>query len=107
MNEENQNEMIKILLDADNDISFRDDIAMDLSKYDDPETLKAFRKVASKHDEAEMVSESCGESIGEIWARQSFFDLSQYKKFNGSAKDGVIISIRAYKPAWIEKYDLE
>ncbi|MDX8430636.1 MAG: hypothetical protein SNF33_02350 [Candidatus Algichlamydia australiensis] len=107
MNEENQNEMIKILLDADNDIGLRDDIAMDLSKYDDPGTLKALTKVAFNHDEDEMVSESCGESIGEIWARRNFFDLGQYKKFNRSTKDGVIISIRAYKPEWIEKYNLE
>jgi hypothetical protein len=45
---------------------------MDLSAFD--EALPVLVEAALNHSEDEMVAESLGESVAEIWARQGGFD---------------------------------
>ena len=62
--------MINFMLNKSEDLGGRDDCAMDLSQFDLPEVEKALIKVATDHSEDEMIIDSAGESLQEIWNRQ-------------------------------------
>ena len=68
--------LIGVLLDTNAPEGDRDDAAMDLGKYDDPAAEAALRQVGSDARTPEVIADSCGDSLGEIWARQGRSDLS-------------------------------
>ena len=57
------------LTDALADVADRDDAAMDLHRFDEPEALAALRRVGSNDQDAEVALSSVGESIAEILLR--------------------------------------
>jgi hypothetical protein len=59
--------LISVLLDRTLRPDERDDAAMDLSAYD--EALPILIEAAQNLSEDEMVAESIGESLGEMWKR--------------------------------------
>ena len=63
--------MVGYLLDKSNDLGGRDDCAMDLYEYDLPEVEAALVKVASDPAEDEIVVDSAGESLAQIYRRQN------------------------------------
>jgi len=64
-------EMIGCLLDKSQDLGSRDDIAMDLYASDLPEAEAALLAVASDPAEEEMIIDSAGESLAQIYKRQN------------------------------------
>jgi len=60
---------IDFLLDKENDLGGRDDAAMDLYKFDEPEVVIALVKVATDSSEEDIIIDSAGESLREIWNR--------------------------------------
>ncbi len=62
--------MVAYLLDKSGDLGGRDDVAMDLSQFDLPEVEAALIEIATDQSEEEMVIDSAGESLWEIWQRQ-------------------------------------
>lgn len=62
--------LIGVLLDKNAEIGDRDDAAMDLSSYDAPEVEAALIEIASDATVDEMILESAGESLAEIWIRK-------------------------------------
>ncbi len=64
-------EMVKYLLDKTVEYGDRDDIAMYLAQYDLPEVEAALIQVATGHAEDKGIIDSVGESLWEIWQRQS------------------------------------
>ena len=63
--------MIAELLDRSNDLGSRDDIAMGLAEFDWPEVESALIAVASDATEEEIVVDSAGESLWQIYKRQN------------------------------------
>ena len=61
--------LISDLLDPSARVDERDDAAMDLSQFDEPEAIAALIQVGCDADEDEIVLESVGESIAEILLR--------------------------------------
>ncbi len=62
--------MVACLLDKSGDLGSRDDAAMDLFQFDLPEVEAALIEVAIDQSEEEMVIDSAGESLWQIWQRQ-------------------------------------
>ncbi len=62
--------MLACLLDKSSDLGSRDDCAMDLYEFDLPEVELALVTVASDASEEEMVVDSAGHSLWQIYQRQ-------------------------------------
>ena len=63
--------LIQLLLDEQVDDATRDDCAIDLSEFIDDEVVIALISVANNLKDEEMVRESCGESLAEIWIKKN------------------------------------
>lgn len=61
--------LIEVLTDGLADVADRDDAAMDLQRYDEPEVLAALLRVGSNEQDSEIVLSSVVESIAEILLR--------------------------------------
>jgi hypothetical protein len=73
MNSATPDYLIRILNDKSIDLGVRDDAAMDLGTYDEPEVLDALIQVAVDVNEDELILWSCGESIKDIWLRKGSY----------------------------------
>jgi hypothetical protein len=62
---------MSVLLDPNLEHGDRDDAAMDLGQYDDPEAEEALARVACDENADVYVADSCGESLGQIWCRRN------------------------------------
>ena len=78
--------LIRVLQDKSIDLGVRDDAAMDLGAYDEPRVLEALIQAAIDLEEDEMVSDSCGTSIMEIWGRKGSYSRAILDKFAPAAK---------------------
>lgn len=63
-------ELVSYLENRANDLGSRDDVAMDLRQFDEPEVEAALLKIALNQSEEEMIIDSAGDSLREIWARK-------------------------------------
>lgn len=99
--------LISVLIDSEARIDERDDAAMDLGEYDDDRALSALLMVGSDDSVDEIVLESCGESLGEIWIKRDFFPKEQYLQLMKDGQLGVRNALSYYKPEWIEIYGLK
>ncbi len=84
-------ELIAVLTDKTIDIAMRDDAAMDLGLYDEPRALEALIEIAKNHEQHEMILDSCGESIADIWLRNGGYDATEFDKFALAAKHACYI----------------
>ena len=78
--------LVGVLLDRRARHDERGDAAMDLGAYDEPEALAALVEVASDPESDPDLLDSCGESIGEIWARTGTVDPAQLDRLRGEAR---------------------
>jgi hypothetical protein len=78
--------LIDVLLDQSAPLGDRDDAAMDLHVYDEPEVEEALLSVVLNHTEEEMLADSAGESLGEIWRRKGKYDLNLVAKMHVAAQ---------------------
>ena len=62
--------LIGVLLDPSARLDERDDAAMDLAKFDEPSVEEALLQVVLNHSEDELVADSAGESLRNIWDRK-------------------------------------
>jgi hypothetical protein len=63
-------ELIAFLGDRNSDLGSRDDVAMDLGRSDEPAAEEALLRIVLDHTEDEMIIDSAGDSLREIWERQ-------------------------------------
>ena len=68
--------LIELLLDKNAEFGDRDDAAMDLYKYDEPEAEQALIRVVQDMNEDADILDSAGESLAEIWKRKARWDAS-------------------------------
>ena len=78
--------LIRVLQDKSIDLGVRDDAAMDLRVYDEPRVLEALIQTAVDLEEHEMILDSCGESIMEIWGRKGSYSRAIFDRFAPAAK---------------------
>jgi len=92
--------LIEVLRDQTANISEKDDAAMDLSQLDYPEVIKALLDKGADSCEDPVVLNSCGESLGEIWARNNVFDKIAYESLQPITQKAVLLIIKSKKPNW-------
>ena len=63
-------ELLSYLQNRANDLGSRDDVAMDLGRFDEPEVEDALLKITLDQSEEEMIIDSAGDSLREIWERK-------------------------------------
>ena len=92
--------LISVLLDETTPFGDRDDAAMDLGAYDEPEAEEALLSVACHPATDPLLAETCGESLGEIWSRRDALNQAGLMKLKGAAKDLALRIIEANRPEW-------
>lgn len=100
--------LIDIVLSLDEEDHVKDDAAMDLAEFNDPEALDALIKGVELHynDEDPWFLSTFGESIAEIWVRKDCFDLNIYISLPGCVRSGAYSILEVKRPDWVEKYSL-
>jgi hypothetical protein len=62
--------LIKVLLDEDAELGDRDDAALDLAKYDDPDAEAALAQIACADRPDDDLADTAGQALAEIWCRR-------------------------------------
>lgn len=96
--------LIAILQDEQANVSEKDDAAMDLGNSDNPLAVQALTTKGQDIKEDDLVLNSCGESLAEIWIRNNYFDQRLYDILLPKAKQGARAVIESLKPEWIPLY---
>jgi tetratricopeptide (TPR) repeat protein len=78
--------LVGVLLDRRARDDERDDAAMRLGAFDQPGALAALVEVATDPESDPGLLESCGESIGAIWARNGTVDPAQLARRRAEAR---------------------
>ena len=76
--------LIRVLTDGNAPLGDRIDAASDLGQFDS--SLEALIEVATTGGEDEWLVEHCGESIGDIWKRNSSFDQTVFSSLPVTAQ---------------------
>jgi len=99
--------LIELLFDNTASITERDEAATGLSEFSDNRVITSLILKAKDFSENDLVLNSCGESLGAIWANRDVFDENEYYSLPGVARYGAYVAIKIKKPDWIEKYQLD
>ena len=97
--------LIEVLLDVTAAEADRDDAAMDLAAYDEPEVEEALIRVGADSSTPNSVAASCGESLAEIWIRNKTLNLDALKRLQGEACTEAIGLILVREPSWTSKIE--
>lgn len=90
--------LISVLLDSSNEFGDRDDAALDLSLYDEPEAEAALAQIATDATNDEDLADTCGESLAEIWLRKGCVDREVFARLSPASKRVVILMLEASRP---------
>jgi len=99
--------LIDLLFDTQASITERDEAAEELVAFSDEKTVSALLLKGKERDEDDLVLNSVGETLGEIWVKQNKFNENEYRKLSGITRYGVFIVLRSNKPEWVKQYQLE
>jgi hypothetical protein len=92
--------LIAVLQDKEANVSEKDDAAMDLASSDNPLAVQALAAQGQDETEDDLVLNSCGESLAEIWIRNDTFVQNLYNTLLPKAQQGVRAVIESLKPEW-------
>jgi hypothetical protein len=95
--------LLSVLLDTCAEDGDRDDAAMDLSAYDEPEVEQGLFRVALDPQTVSFVADTIGESIAEIWCRKNRIDLGLLRQLPEPARNIAVAVLRRHKPEWGQK----
>ena len=94
--------LISVLLDSNARIDERDDAAMDLSSYSEPEVEDALFKAACDPATPEKVLASCGESLAEIWVRRGQCNMRVLDSLSPTARSEALAYLEVKAPELLE-----
>ncbi len=77
--------LIEILLDPNARDDEKDDAVIELGNYPNKKVEEVLLLVSNDPSFDEMIRASCGESLAEIWVKQSKLDISKLKSLTGIA----------------------
>jgi hypothetical protein len=90
--------LIAYLLDRNADLAGRDDCAMELAKYDENDAEQALLQIGADSSQDEVILDTCGESLGQIWVRQGRVDIVAVTSLNQTAREVALAVIQAKRP---------
>jgi|SRR5918992_846519 hypothetical protein len=94
--------LIGVLLDAGAEFGDRDDAALDLGEFDEPEAEAALLAVAADPATDLALAEMCVESLAEIWARKGELNLAGLRTLKGEVLSAALQLVEASQPRWKE-----
>ena len=97
--------LIEVLLDVTAAEADRDDAAMDLAAYDEPEVEEVLIRVGADSSTPNAVAASCGESLAEIWIRKKTLNFDALKRLQGEACNEARGLIRMREPSWASRIE--
>jgi hypothetical protein len=92
--------LIGVLLKTDAEFGDRDDAALGLGEFDEPEAKEALLTVAEDPATDPVLAEPCAESPGEIWARGDTLNVSNLRRLTGEPLAAVLRQVEAARPPW-------
>jgi hypothetical protein len=72
--------LISVLLDSAARVDERDDAAMDLKAFDEPQVHAVLTRVATDPAESELVAGSAAESLAELWVARGEIDRAVFER---------------------------
>lgn len=93
--------LISVLRDARLDDADRDDAAMDLRAFDEPEVRSILSEVATDPVTDPDLADTAAESLAEIWCRTKSFDVAVYRQLTGGALAVATAMIAKCHPEWL------
>ena len=99
--------LINILKDPQATITEKDDAVIYLYQHNNDRVVSALVELGQKMEEDEIVLNSCGESLGEIWVKRNKFYPDLYSFLLSTVRYGIFYVIKHDKPEWIEQYQLD
>ena len=94
--------LIAVLRDASPGNNDRDDAAMDLSQFDEPEVRTLLAEVATDPATDPELADTAADSLAEIWCRTGVFDRDVYQRLTGDALTVARAWIMKCHPEWLE-----
>lgn len=95
--------LIGVLLDKSAPTADRDDAAMDLADFDSPEAEAALVVVASDSEEDELLLDTAGQSLSEMWLRWNKKpDADVIRAFPDPSRFICVAGLIAGRPEWRE-----
>lgn len=94
---------IKVLLDRKADFGDRDDAAMDLCDFNEPEAEAALAKIATAQDTDDDLADSCTESLAVIWCRKRTVDVITLNSLQDHHRELAIEIIKRRNPDLLKK----
>ena len=91
--------LISILVDPLANLGDRDDAAMNLSSYDEPEVEQALSRIACNNLSDEELVDTCGESLAEIWCRKNRINEGVLKTLREKALTSLLATMAALCPS--------
>ena len=92
---------IEGLLDTSLNWDLRDDYAVYLVEFDEPEVEEALFQVASNSLEKDDIAESCGEALAEIWCRKGTLKIDALRKLKPAALIEALAILQVRKSEWL------
>lgn len=99
MIEKQRDSLISVLLDPNADYGARDDAAMELANFPDKISEGALLVIACDFSSDEGLSDSCGESLGEIWSRRDDIPFDILEKMNTVSLRIALATLDALNPS--------
>ena len=96
--------LIDVLLDKRPENYDRDDAALDLGAYDEPDAEEALFQVATDPATDDDLADRCGESLANIWCRKQSFNLERAKCLKGPAFRSLRHTLEALCPELVSHW---
>mgnify|MGYP001561325861 CR=1 FL=1 len=93
--------LIRVLLDPTAEFGDRDDAALDLGAYAQPEAEAALLRVACDPSSDLQLVDTCGEALGEIWCRKGKLNLEAIQQLPDAARLTATAVIESQRPEWV------
>ena len=92
--------LISVLNNTSAEFGDREDAAMDLGGYDEPEAEDALTKVILDPTTDPSLAETVGESLAEIWSRKNDLNIDVLQELSGEVLLITLGTIEARRPEW-------
>jgi hypothetical protein len=90
-----------ILMDPTATLTEKDDAAIDLGEFDEPDALTALMAATQSDHLDSTILASIGESMAQIWVRLDNFDLNLFNQLPKEAQREAYSLIEANRPQWL------
>ena len=90
--------LVELLRDTHAEYGDRDDAAMELGAFDNPEVEEALAAVAADPQSDSELADPCGESLAQIWIRKGTVNPGIWERLQPAARDVAEALLKSQRP---------